>query len=210
MSKDLNPVKALIFRIMHRENLKTMLEKGICCRSSKTDPKYVEIGNPELIVRRNDRAVPIPPGGTLSDYVPFYFTPYTPMLYNILTGYSGITKRPAADIIILASSLKKLKEKGVTFVFSDRHAYLKTALFSSDLADLNRIDWPTLQDRNFKKDNIDRFERYQAEGLVHKQVPFDALLGAICYNDSVKTSVEAEFKSKNIELKIVAEAKWYL
>lgn len=195
---------------MHHANLAEMLDKGIFCRSESQKAKYEEIGNPELIERRKDRTVDCEPGGTLSDYVPFYFTPYSPMLYNILTGYSGIKKRPAEEILILVSSLKKLQEKKVPFVFTDRHAYLRTAQFSSNLADLNWIDWQTLQDRNFKKDNIDRFEKYQAEALVYKKVPFDALLGVVCYTDSVREAVQAEFTKKKLDTKIIAQTKWYL
>jgi hypothetical protein len=84
MSKDLlNPEKALIFRIVHRNNLDDVLSNGCRCRNDAADHKYVEIGNQELIQRRNGRTIPCAPGGTLSDYVPFYFTPYSPMLYNI-------------------------------------------------------------------------------------------------------------------------------
>ena len=112
----------------------------------------------------------MPSGGTLSDYVPFYFTPYTPMLYNLKTG-RGVPQQSMADILILVSSLHKLKRMGIKFVFSDRHAYLKTALFSNDLAELDRIIWTTLQQRDFRKEDADKFEKYQAEALVHKNVP---------------------------------------
>ena len=84
--------------------------------------------------------VPIPPGRTLSDYIPFYFTPYTPMMLNIKTGYNGMKQTPMRDIAILVSSLRRVREMDIQFVFSDRHAYLRAAEFSGDLADLNRID----------------------------------------------------------------------
>jgi hypothetical protein len=171
MSKDLNPEKALIFRIVHKDNLPAIWAYGCQCRSKSAGKQYVEIGNLDLIDKRNDRVVPCGPGGTLSDYVPFYFTPYTPMLYNIKTGYNGFPKKPMVEIIILVSSLHKVRADGLLFVFSDRHAYLKTALFSDDLAHLDRIIWPTLQARNFRKDDVDRFEKYQAEALIHNNVP---------------------------------------
>ena len=67
--------------------------------------------DPELIKKRAGHGVPIPPGGTLSDYVPFYFTPLSPMLYNIQTGRNG-TQRPSKDeIVILVSSLHKIAEE---------------------------------------------------------------------------------------------------
>src|SRR3954470_12772585 len=90
----LSPEKALVFRITHIANVPWILANGLHCRSSAMqDPNFVEIGNPDLIGKREHWAVPVPPGGRLSDYVPFYFTPYSPMLYNIKTGWNGIPKR---------------------------------------------------------------------------------------------------------------------
>src|SRR3954466_10875814 len=101
---NLTPDKALIFRIVHRDNLPWILDNGLHCRNSDTfNPNYVNIGNVELIDRRNGHTVPCPPGGTLSDYVPFYFTPFSPMLLNITTGWGGITKRRNEEIVVLVS-----------------------------------------------------------------------------------------------------------
>jgi hypothetical protein len=75
-----------------------------------------------LIDKRHDRDIPCAPFGTLSDYVPFYFTPFTPMLLNIKTGYNGIRKRPVEEIVIFVSPLPVLRKKGVPFLFTDRHA----------------------------------------------------------------------------------------
>ncbi len=78
-SQTLTPEKAFIFRITHRDNLPWILANGFYCQSSGvTDPSFVSIGNPELIDLRRGRVVDIAPGGTLADYIPFYFTPYTP------------------------------------------------------------------------------------------------------------------------------------
>ncbi len=64
------------------------------------------------------------PGGTLSDYIPFYFTPFSMMMYNIKTGYGSVRQFPNSEIVIMVSSLRGLAEGGVSAVFSDRHAYL--------------------------------------------------------------------------------------
>jgi len=92
MSTNLNSDKALIFRIVHRDNLPWILDHGLRAKNGgKLDPNFRNIGNPDLIDKRSRRVVPIPPGGTLSDYVPFYFTPFSIMMYNIklVTGESS-------------------------------------------------------------------------------------------------------------------------
>jgi hypothetical protein len=210
MSSALTPQKALIFRITHRDNIAWALDNGLHCRNSETiDPKYVEIGNPELIDKRRYRIVPRPPGGTLSDYVPFYFTPFSPMLYNIRTGHNGIQKRSNEEIVIAVSSLHGLRGKGIPFLFTDRHANLTAAQFSSDLTQLSWIDWPSLQRRDFKKDDSDKFERYQAEALVHKHLPMDAVMGIVCHSDSVASSLKALTAKRSLSVSVAARPGWY-
>src|SRR4051812_35070924 len=120
---ELNAARARIFRITHIVNVPWMLANGLHCKSSGVqDPNFIQIGNPELIEKRTHRPVPLAPGGTLEDYVPFYFTPFSPMLYNIKTGWGGIQQRPMRDIVVLTTALPLLQEKGVPFVFTDRHA----------------------------------------------------------------------------------------
>lgn len=184
MSANLNPDKALIFRIVHRDNLPWILDHGLHCRSSNIfDPNYRNIGNPDLIAKRHHRIVPIPPRGTLSDYVPFYFTPYSIMLFNIKTGWGGLPHVPDEEIVILVSSLHALAERGIRFVFTNQHAYPVMAEYFSDLRRLDRIDWPILQNRDFKHDPDDpgKKERYQAEALIYRYHPVDALTGIACY-----------------------------
>jgi hypothetical protein len=171
---NLTPEKALIFRIVHRCNMPWILGNGLHCRNSDAfDPNYVDIGNAELIDKRNGHRIPCPPGGTLSDYVPFYFTPFSPMLYNINTGWGGIPKRKNDEIVILISSLKVLKDRRIKFIFTDRHAYLRAARFFSDLSDLSAVDWDILQRRDFKQDPEDpgKFERYQRRPLCIRPCP---------------------------------------
>src|SRR5216684_5169591 len=152
-SLTLTPERALIFRITHRANVPWMLENGLHCQSAVvSDPNFVSIGNPELIDRRRSRTVPIPPGGTLNDYVPFYFTPYSPMLLNIKTGY-GVQQRRNDEIAVLISSLPTLKRNGVAYVFTDRHAYLQTASFFDEDDDLEAaVDYPLLWSKNFRRE----------------------------------------------------------
>jgi hypothetical protein len=212
-SLTLTPERPLIFRITHRANLPWILENGLHCQSAaEPDPKFVSIGNPELIDRRRSRMVPIPPGGTLNDYVPFYFTPYSPMLYNIRTGYAGIPQRKNEEIAVLVSSLPALKGNGVAYVFSDRHAYLQTASFFSDDKDLETaVDFPLLQSRDFNRDpdHPEKFDRYQAEALAHRHVPVSALLGIGCYTSGIKDELEATCSDLAVDVKIVHRAEWY-
>lgn len=213
MSVNLNPEKALIFRIVHVQNLPWILNHGglHCPNSTEQDPSYVNIGNPSLIDKRARRLVPIPPDGTLGDYVPFYFTPFSIMLYNINTGYGGVMRREGRDIAILVSSVHRLRELGLPFVFTNQHAYAVDTEFYDDLNDLCQIDWPLPQRRDFKTDDRDPGKqlRYQAEALVHRHVPLEAVLGIGCLNDTVKQRLESLLAESGARMTVKATPTWY-
>jgi hypothetical protein len=211
LQETLTSEKALIFRATHRLNLPWVLANGLHSRSSdRQDPGFVAIGNAEIIYRRQSRTVPIAPGGNLADYVPFYFTPYSPMLYNIKTGYS-VQQRPNDDIVILVSSLITLEELEIPYVFTDRHAVLTAARFFSRRADLGDVDFDLLQRRDFKRDYNDpgKIERYQAEALAYQHLPVEALMGVACYTEAVRREVEAAASSAEVSVKVVARPDWY-
>ncbi len=101
---DLTLEKALIWRVVHRDNLPWMLDQGVhCANSSMQDPDYVQIGLADLIEERRERVVPLAPAGQLSDYVPFYFTPFSPMVYRIVTG-RGVLQSSRAELCFLVTS----------------------------------------------------------------------------------------------------------
>ncbi len=123
MPIDLSSERGFLFRITHIANLPWLLKNGLhCANATITDPNFVAIGSPSLIASRAHRQVLISPHGTLSDYVPFYFTPKSPMLLNIKTGYNNITSRPNQDIVILVAKFETLRREEVTLLFTDRHA----------------------------------------------------------------------------------------
>ncbi|ELX8380031.1 DUF4433 domain-containing protein [Providencia vermicola] len=209
---NLNPEKALIWRITHRQNIPWLFANGLYAGNSEHySPNWVTIGNTDLINRRNQRHVPIQPNGVLNDYVPFYFTPFSPMMYNIYTGRGGVRKVPNDDIIILVSSMYKIAALKIPFVFTDRHAYPVTSQFYNQLTDLAEIDWALLQQRNFHRDPDDpeKVERYQAEALIYKHVPMEALLGAVCYTKETQLELQAKASQLEIHLDIHCIPNWY-
>ena len=208
----LNPEKALIFRITHCQNVPWILDHGLHCRTSETlDPNFIEIGNPDIIARRRNQVVPLAPGGVLADYVPFYFTPRTPMLYNITSGYQGMKRTRASDIAILVASLRDLQSQGVSFLLTDRNAALAAARYANDLLALDRLDWPRLKASDFTRspDDPEKIERYQAEALIHRLLPASQLRGIAVYDDTAEASLRSALNSRGSSLKLVVRRDWY-
>ena len=209
----LGPESAYIFRITHVDNVGWILRHGVHCRSSSSfDPNFIAIGSAELIEKRKGRAVPVPPGGMLSDYVPFYFTPWSKMSYNIKTGYAGVTRRANREIAILVSSLPTLVKRKVPFVFTNYHAYTAQAdEFFTDLDGLHRVNWPLLRSRDFRNDpeNPRKSGEYQAEALVHRCLPLDALLGIACYDAEAHAMLSRAAQQARAATPIKVLPNWY-
>lgn len=147
----------------------------------------------------------------MDDYVPFYFTSRSPMLLNIKTG-KGVTAVPMEEIIIFVTSLHSLAEKGVEFVFTDRHAYLNVARFSSDLSELaTLIDWTILQNSDFKYDpqDLGKMERYQAEALVYKALAFECVVGVLAYNETQMTRVRSMIDSAGYSTPVKVDRRFF-
>ena len=212
MLTELNSDNGHIFRITHIRNMSWIFRNGLHCHNAgRIDPQFISIGNPDLITKRRRRAVPIEPRGTLPDYIPFYFTPLSPMLYNILTGYGDIRQRLRSDIAIIVTSLPRLYEFDTVAVYTDRHAYLRTANFFSSLDDLDKISWGPLRRRDFSRDVNDpqKIEKYQAEALVHRHLPVEQLSEVVCYNEDARASLEAQSRDLDVNIEITINRRWY-
>ena len=208
----LNPQKALIFRIVHVDNIPWTLDNGLHCGNSQhRSDDWVPIGKAALIASRAQHPIPRPNAGMLNDYVPFYFTPFSPMLLNIKSGRNGVIQRPNADIAILVSNLHKISAMGLRFLFTDGHAYAAYTQFYSDLDDLQHIDWDILQRRDFGRDLNDprKMDRYQAEALVYEEVPVTALQGILCYTDDIRRRVQQQVEQRKLQLQVLSKPGLY-
>lgn len=207
----LNAEKALIWRIVHRDNIPWILENGLHCQNSQVlAPDYVTIGNSDLIDKRRQHEIPIAPGGTLADYVPFYFTPFSMMLFNIYTG-RNVARRDNDEIVFLVSSLHRVQELGLRFVFTDAHAFLSYTSYYNELERLDRIDWDILQRRDFKRDpeNPRKTERYQAEALIYRHLPVAGLLGLVCHTQEIAQQLQAAIQTLKLNLNVHVRPRLY-
>jgi ssDNA thymidine ADP-ribosyltransferase, DarT len=132
------------------------------------------------------------------------------MMKNIHSG-RDVQKRRNEEIVILVSSLHKVKGIGQPFVFTNGHAYTYWTNYYSDMAQLSEIDWGLLQRRDFKRDADDpkKIERYQAEALIYKYLPIDGVLGIVCYTEALKQSIELDIQARNLNLSVHARTDWY-
>ena len=202
----INKDKSFCFRITHRDNLVHILTNGIVNKyHKKNDGAFVSIGNPEIIDVRSSTRVNLNDYGCVGEYVPFYFTPRSIMLYNIVTGYQApkVRLRSKDEIIVIRCLIAKLAEQPKWF-FTDGQANDGESIHYNDLKYLNKIDWNCIQKSDFSKTDgdYDRQRRYQAEFLVHEFVPVLSIESICVYNEQMKESTEDILTAMDLKIPV--------
>jgi hypothetical protein len=198
------------------ERLPSVIKHGLlpdneCRRRQITG---VAIGYEHIKQRHALREVPCGVGGTLADYVPFYFAPRSPMLYAITGGLVGEEAARTEQIVYLASSTQTLRGAGLTVIASNRHAELGYAEMTDQDRDLDNndfIDWPLMTATywNNTLEDPDRKERRQAECLVHPRVPWQAIEEVATQTESARAQVQLTLGVAGQPTPVFVRAEWY-
>jgi ssDNA thymidine ADP-ribosyltransferase, DarT len=209
-------VPTRVFHMTRIERLASVVEHGLLpdnvCRQRQIGG--VEIGYDHIKRRRASRVVPCGGGGTLADYVPFYFAARSPMLYAITRGLVSEEAANTERIVYLVSSTQTLRDAGLTVVASNRHAELDYAELTDqdgNLDDDDFIDWPLMTARywNNTPDDPDRKERRQAECLVQPRVPWQVIEGIVAKTERARAQVELVLGPALQPPPVVVRAEWY-
>lgn len=200
------PVKIWLYRITHFANLPHILQHGLTVSGHpNADPNFVGIGDHTLISVRKDKTVPAPPGGHLSEYVPFYFGPHSPMLLQIITGNQGVRKRPQGEILYLITSVESLQAAGCVFCFTDGHAWENVTQYYHDPADFDKVDWAMVKEKQWAntEEDFDRKRRKQAELLVKNWVPVNCVEFILAYNEQRLTFAQKAVAKAGLNIPVL-------
>jgi len=202
----INADRKYCYRICNIRNLPHILEAGLCTKNHPSASKeFHPIGNPDIIGTRDTTRVRIDGYGNIGEYIPFYFTPRSIMLYNIVTGYWApvVPKLPKEEILVIRSEIAVLS-RNARFFFTDGQANAAYSNHYNDLKDLDKIDWESIQQSNFQKSDLDtdRPRRYQAEFLVHSHVPLESIESFLVYNENVAALVNGQLKSAGLNIAV--------
>lgn len=178
-----------MYHITHVDNLPGVADDGAIhcdkgCAAAGRDP--VSIAYSDLKEKRARTRVTVAAGGTLADYVPFYYAPRSPMLYvnwqGGVAGYDGGQE----NIVHLVCGLEDLAITG-EFVITDGHPISLLSTQHETVDALDQIDWDVMRRTYWADDDTDgdRKRRRQAEFLVHRQVPVSAVRLVAAMNDGV-------------------------
>ncbi|WP_298144044.1 DUF4433 domain-containing protein [Flavobacterium sp.] len=192
----------------HIDNVPHILMYGITHRNSpNANPNFTPIGDSSLISTR-DKFV-LDNGKLLGEYVPFYFGTRMPMLYVIQKGYNGVTVTEAKDIVYCVTSVQRVIDTKLEFVYTSGHAF---DLFSSqfepqDVFDIeNQVDFQAVKVKDWKDpSDLDLKRRMQAEFLLLGDLPFEDVLGFIVRNEEAKNQL-LNFGVAENQIKIITNA----
>jgi len=169
------------------------------------------------------KMVPNPPGGTMHEYVPFYFAPRSPMLSAIHNRRVNNCSLLQGDILHFETTVPQVAVLGRGIVFYDRNA---TLMFSNAYTDLNllstTVDWNLLtehpcldgyckyfQNRPAEPKYVDRMEKRQAEFLVRDHVPLASFSKIGVINQATADKVAVILAAAGIKLAVEVKTDWY-
>ena len=199
---------------MHIDNLAVVVERGGMYAPNHPPEgghDYRAIHNVDIQKVRRQRTIPCGPGGTVHDYVAFYFGPRSPMLFQLHTGQVEDYNEGQEPLIYAVSTVETISQTELDFVFSDGHGIAAFTQWFDDLNDLDKIDWDMAYADYWADtvDDMDRQRRKQAEFLVHRFCPWDVIKRIGVLNEAVKKKVERILERINISMPVEVQWQWY-
>ena len=204
----------LLYHITDLDNLPGILGTGgLRCKYSlqQGGTAHVDIAYGHIQDRRAQTPVPCGPGGSLHEYVPFYFSPRSPMLFAIARGYVPGYSGTQYKILHLVTAVEDVVAESLQFVFSDGHAVMAMSDFFTDVSELSRIDWPLMSARYWHDtdEDGDRKRRRQAEFLIHLFVPWRLVQTIGVMNEPVARRVKTTLAGNGHRPVVSVKREWY-
>ncbi|MEE9442167.1 MAG: DUF4433 domain-containing protein [candidate division Zixibacteria bacterium] len=206
--------KTLICRITHYKNLEGILKRGGIYASNfqpNDGIKFYPIHHVDIQNQRSVINVPCGPGGSIHDYVPYYFGPRSPMLFAISKNKVEEYNEGQQPVIYICAYAEDIKDKGLDFVFTDGHAIMAITRFFDDLKDLDKLYWDIIEGKYWfdSEQYPDRCRRRQAEFLVHKFFPLDCVFEIVVIDKHIQKKVNSVLAKHDIDIPVVVKKNWY-
>lgn len=208
------PQNGLLFHFTHVENLPSIIAHGLRSDSAVrlASALEVEVGEDRIKAARRVRPVPVPPGGFVADYVPFYFAAKSPMLSSIANNNVAAYREGQEPILYLVTEIRTIVEAGCAAVFTDRNAYYSYAKYVADpMLAYTQVDWPLMNQKWWfnTESEPDRKERRMAEMLVHDAVPFPLIVEIAARSKATLARVSDLLASVEHQPTLAVRADWY-
>ncbi|MGK7924903.1 MAG: DUF4433 domain-containing protein [Spirulina sp.] len=203
-----------IYHITDLKNLPTILKSGGLLAKNQLQRNrisHVNIAYENIQNKRSRKQVPCSVGGTLHDYVPFYFAPRSPMLYTIHKGNVTEYQSGQTQIVHLVVEVQAIQERGISFAFTDGHPITDYADFFDDLEDLVTIDWKLMESQWWysTEDDPNRRCRRQAEFLIYQFCPWSLIREIGTMNRNIQARVKQMLQNFDDRTPVEVYSDWY-
>ena len=208
------PYPTPIYHITHMDSLDSMLSNGGMLAKNECDRRGitpVNISYAGIQDRRATTLVPCGAGGTLHDYIPFYFAPRSPMLYTINNNNVPGYDEGQGPIVHIVSSAQAIESNCNGWVFTDGHAIMDLTDFYSDLDDLDKIDWAVMEAKYWRGTlaDGDRKRRRQAEFLIHNVFPWNLVHEIGVMTEAIGAWVNSVCANRDVPTVVNVRRNWY-
>lgn len=208
------PEPTYVYHFTHIDHLPSIVGSAIWCDSAMQTNGLLktEAGDQGIKLARRERAVDVPPGGVVGDYVPFYYTPLSPMLYKISCGGVSTYPHGVDPLVFLVSTPEELQAAGRPIVISDGNARTMVTEFRSGFADLDTlVDWEVIRAKWWMNtiDDGDRKRRRAAELLVHEYVQWEAVTGLATRAEATLKQVQDILTQSGAPQPVELHPEWY-
>lgn len=193
-----HPGRTPVFHIIPIEKLASVLEHGLLCDEQSQErfgpQEQLDAAHAGLKAYRRNTLVQVAQGGSLDQYVPFYFGPRSPMLCATYYGQTEYSRsgRGQAGMIHLVCRLETLiRDSPGMWCFVDAHVTRGWAKFGDTLDELDaRVDFDVMTLKYWSDPDEIKAAR-QAEFLVHGVVPWKYVEIIVVMADEVAAEVKA-------------------
>lgn len=198
------------FRIVHIDNIPHVVKYGLVHNDSPfASDSFVPIGDVSVMDARSTKQ--LTDGSFLSEYIPFYFGPRSPMLYNIQNGNGILTKKEPDEIVYCVIRIEDVINSDLHCVFTDGHALNNMSKFYSK-SDLQRLDSLVKMEDVYatywfnQSPWDDRKRKKEAELLFKDEIPPQFIVGFLVYN---KKAFEKMISFGIPKEKIIVKPEYY-
>lgn len=207
-----------VLHFTHLDNLPSIVAAGAlaCDLRARQGSMATEVGDPSIKEARRSRRVPIPPGGVVGDYVPFYFAPRSPMMYRIACDCRDSCPDRYQDgdrpLVYFAATVAAVVDSGLAWVATDGNARVMISKFTGALDEVaTMVDWPLMWQTmwNSTPEDPDRERRRMAELLIHRQAPLGLFHEVAVYSDAQAEQTRRTLGDHPLARRVVVRPGWY-
>jgi len=208
------PTDIKLYHIVHLDRLSSIIQDGFIWSDAEVQQRSssgTTIGMSSIKERRMHKALTSYPNLHVGECVPFYFCPRSVMLYMFYRdNHQDITYHEGqAPLIHLVTDLLRIvdwaNQNGRRWAFTDSNAGSYYFNDYNDLEQLHRIDWPSVQARDWQNCR----DQKQAEFLMENQLPFELIESIGVYSIKQQQIVAGVLSSSGHKPPVNSMRNWY-